>query len=132
MLQKHYHYYDIAGIRLNAKNGKLTEHLGEGINPQASSAINLKNFDLSEIKMIKWHGSQAPYGLKFVSQGEAPLAFDTTIDTHRTLSLELYEENYAKLAPNQQLIGVYGYYTNRSKGHWMSSLGLIVKEEVYE
>ena len=132
MLQKHYHYYDIAGIRLNAKNGKLTEHLGEGIDPQASSAINLKNFDLSEIKMIKWHGSQAPYGLKFVSQGEAPLAFDTTIDTHRTLSLELYEENYAKLAPNQQLIGVHGYFELDPRGDFITSFGLILKEEVTE
>ena len=51
---------------------------------------------------------------------------DTTAESHREIYKELIEESYAKLAPNQALIGVYGYFY----GDWISSLGLIIMEEV--
>ena len=38
------------------------------------------------------------------------------------------QKPYAKLAPNQELIGVYG----KHNGRYITQLGFIVKEEVFE
>ena len=97
-------------------NGEISKHFGQRLDSKALCTVSLEDFKFSEIKNLNSRYGSAFYGFKFfshdkvVSEDEAPSVLDTTKETHINISLEFIEESYAKLAPNQQLIGVHGYF----------------------
>ena len=125
-------YQRLAGIEVVNENGMISKHLGQTDDSRAQFTISLKDFAIGEIKVIKLRGKNDLRGFKFVSHTDATSVIDTTLETHKGLSADVDEESYAKLAENQKLIGVYGYfYTCPIFGEdQISSLGFIVKEQI--
>ena len=69
-----------------------------------------------------------PAGWRFLSNEPSKNFTDNTSELFGRFGKTEEQKPYAKLAPNQELIGVYG----KHDGRYITQLGFIVKEEVFE
>ena len=124
--------YVLAGIEVTTKNAKISKHLGQSLDSEKQSTICVKDFEHSEVKVVENDHDTFPHGFKFVSHGEDPTILSTTDGTHDKDDQELYDKDYVKLASSQKLIGVHGYFESHPCGDYITSIGLILSEEVTE
>ena len=117
----------LGGIETTLSNGDFFK-CGESLHPEHHHTMDLSQFDVQTIKIQRYskHGN-FPCGWRLSGpNGEIDVASKVQ-KGHEGGFTQLHDIDYARLTPEQELIGVYGYQYSDGRP---TRIGFIVKERV--
>ena len=119
---------NLGGIETTLSNGQLFK-CGESLHPTTQFTMDLDQFDVQNIQIQKYKSwGQWPCGWQ-LSGPNGELDVRSNVQNGLDADLTPVNVDYAKLTPDQELIGIYGFFNNEKK---ISNIGFIVKERVNE